>query len=81
MISIGIGICHLEMVSAPRKGISAPSLAPVEPMLEFGRTEHPIRQAIVTLPIAHAAGAVRVPDGPGLGIEVDRKALARFAAP
>jgi D-galactarolactone cycloisomerase len=55
------------------------SLAPLEPLLEFDRTEHPIRQAILTQPIEHARGIVRVPDGPGLGIEVDHKALARFA--
>jgi D-galactarolactone cycloisomerase len=29
-------------------------------------------------PIEHTNGIVRVPDGPGLGIEVDRDALARF---
>ncbi len=56
------------------------SLKPLEPMLEFDRTEHPIRQAILTQPIEHERGVVRVPDGPGLGIEIDRKALARFAA-
>ena len=56
------------------------SLAPVEPMLEFDRTEHPIRQSILVTPIEHIGGVVRVPEGPGLGIEVDRKALARFAA-
>ena len=55
------------------------SLAPVEPILEFDRTEHPIRQAILTQPIEHVNGIVRVPDGPGLGIEIDRKALAKFA--
>ena len=48
-------------------------------MLEFDRTEHPIRQAILTQAIEHAGGIVRVPDGPGFGIEVDRAALARFA--
>jgi D-galactarolactone cycloisomerase len=57
-----------------------PSLAPVEPMLEFDRTEHPIRQAVLTAPINHTNGMVRVPDGPGLGIKVDRDVLARFAA-
>ena len=57
------------------------SLSPLEPMLEFDRTEHPIRQAILTQPIEHKRGVVCVPDGPGLGIEIDRKALARFAAP
>jgi D-galactarolactone cycloisomerase len=56
------------------------SLAPVEPMLEFDRTEHPIRQAILTSPIEHDGGVLRVPGGPGLGIEVNRDALASFAA-
>ena len=56
------------------------SLYPLEPMLEFDRTEHPIRQAILKQPIEHVRGVVRVPDGPGLGIEVDREALRRFAA-
>lgn len=57
-----------------------PSLAVIEPMLEFDRTEHPIRQAVLAAPIEHTNGMVRVPDGPGLGIEVDRDALGRFAA-
>jgi D-galactarolactone cycloisomerase len=57
-----------------------PSLAPAEPMLEFDRTEHPIRQAILTTPIEHVAGRVLVPDGPGLGIDVNRDALKQFAA-
>lgn len=56
------------------------SLAPIEPMLESDRTEHPIRQAILKEPIEHVKGTVRVPDGPGLGIEIDRRALTRFAA-
>ena len=34
----------------------------------------------MTQPIEHARGVVRVPDGSGLGIEVDRAALKRFAA-
>jgi D-galactarolactone cycloisomerase len=54
------------------------SLAPLEPILEFDRTEHPIRQAILKQPIEHVNGVVRVPDGPGLGIDIDRDALARF---
>ena len=54
------------------------TLAPLEPMLEFDRTEHPIRQAILTRPIEHASGIVAAPDGPGLGI--DRGTLVRFTA-
>src|SRR3954466_12145834 len=56
------------------------SLAPLEPMLEFDRTEHPIRQAVLKQPIEHKNGIVQVPNGPGLGIDIDREALARFAA-
>jgi D-galactarolactone cycloisomerase len=55
-----------------------PCLYPQQPLLEFDRTEHPIRQAILTTPIEHERGTVRIPDGPGLGIEIDRQALARF---
>ena len=56
------------------------TLAPLEPMLEFDRTDHPIRRGILTRPIEDIAGIVSVPDDPGLGIEIDREALARFAA-
>jgi len=55
-----------------------PCLHPEQPLLEFDRTEHPIRQAILTEPIRHERGVVKVPDGPGLGVEIDRAALARF---
>lgn len=68
---------HLLAVLPPH---TPPSLNPIMPMLEFDRTEHPIRQAILVEPIEHAHGIVRVPDGPGLGIEIDRSAMARFLA-
>jgi D-galactarolactone cycloisomerase len=57
-----------------------PRLTPLEPLLEFDRSEHPFRQAVLTAPIEHAGGVVRIPDAPGLGIEIDRAAIARFAA-
>ena len=57
-----------------------PCLHPEEQLLEFDRTEHPIRQAVLSEPIEHARGVVRIPDGPGLGIEINRAALARFRA-
>ena len=39
----------------------------------------PFRQAILETPIEHEAGIVRIPDAPGLGIEIDREALAAHA--
>lgn len=54
---------------------------PLEPLLEFDRSEHPFRQAVLAQPLEHVRGIVQIPDGPGLGIEVDRDALRAFAAP
>ena len=55
-----------------------PGLHPIEPLLEFDQSEHPIRFAVSTRPIVQKDGWVAIPDGPGLGIEIDRSALARF---
>lgn len=52
-----------------------PRRNPVEPILEFDRTHNPFRQAVLTRPIEHDRGIVAIPDGPGLGIEIDRHAL------
>jgi D-galactarolactone cycloisomerase len=51
---------------------------PLEPMLEFDRSEHPFRQAILNEPIEHVKGTVKIPTAPGLGIEIDRKTLAKW---
>jgi D-galactarolactone cycloisomerase len=77
----GIAIAASLQLLAVLPSHTPPSLAPVAPMLEFDRTEHPIRQSLLVQPIEHTKGVVRVPDAPGLGIEVDREALARFAIP
>jgi D-galactarolactone cycloisomerase len=76
----GIAIAASLQLLAVLPPHTPPSLASIEPMLEFDRTEHPIRQALLTRPIEPVRGIARVPDGPGLGIEVDREALARFSA-
>ncbi len=55
-----------------------PRRTPREPILEFDRSSHPFRQAILQTPLEHLRGMVRIPDGPGLGIEIDRAALERF---
>jgi D-galactarolactone cycloisomerase len=56
-----------------------PGLHALEPLLEFDRSEHPIRMAVLKEPIEQHGGWVEIPEGPGLGIEIDRAALARFA--
>ncbi len=52
-----------------------------QPLLEFDVTENPFRDDVVVGdPFALHDGLVRVPDGPGLGIEIDEAALRRYGA-
>ena len=49
-----------------------------EPVMEFDRTPNAIRQTICAVPFDHEDGFVRVPTGPGLGIEVDEAVVERL---
>ncbi len=62
-IAIAAGL-HLLAVTP---SFTPPSLRPLEPMLEFDRTEHPVRAALLVEPIEHRGGIVAVPTGHGLG--------------
>lgn len=57
-----------------------PGLFPRPPLLELDRSPHPVRDALLVTPLEAVRGVMRVPEGPGLGIMIDRAALARFAA-
>ncbi|MFN3258993.1 MAG: mandelate racemase/muconate lactonizing enzyme family protein [Pikeienuella sp.] len=58
---------------------SPPRHEPRPPLLEFDRTPNPFRMAVLAAPVEHEAGEVAVPQGPGLGFEIDRVALERFS--
>ena len=49
-----------------------------EPVVEFDLTPHPIRTELCTLVFKQKDGFVDVPEGPGLGVEVNEKALKKF---
>ncbi|MXP63548.1 mandelate racemase/muconate lactonizing enzyme family protein [Roseomonas sp. M0104] len=55
-----------------------PALRPMPPMLEFEQTPNPLRDLLAREPIQQQRGIVRVPEGPGLGIEIDREVLQRY---
>lgn len=50
-----------------------------QPLLEFDQTHNPYRQTIIRTPFVQRDGIVRVPEGPGLGIEINRDEIARYA--
>jgi D-galactarolactone cycloisomerase len=54
------------------------SLNATGPLLEFDRTSHPLRDRVVRDPIGLRDGVVPVPQGPGLGIEIDESALEHY---
>lgn len=54
------------------------SLFAAEPVLEYDRSSHPFRRALITQPIEQVDGWVTIPDGPGLGVEVDREILDQY---
>jgi len=55
------------------------SLFAQQPVLEFDRSSHPFRQQLIARPIEVVDGWVDIPDGPGLGIDVERGILEKYA--
>jgi D-galactarolactone cycloisomerase len=56
------------------------SLFAQEPLLEYDCSSHPFRQQLITQPIQQHDGWVKIPDGPGLGVELDRSVIDRYRA-
>ena len=73
----GIGLAASLQLLAALPDVP-PRHAPRPPILEFDRSEHPFRQAVLKTPIEHENGRVAIPMGPGLGVDVDREGIARF---
>lgn len=49
-------------------------------LIEANETFNPMRSALVDAPLLPVEGRITVSDRPGLGVEIDRDALERFAA-
>src|SRR4051794_16825208 len=56
------------------------SLFPSDILLEFDTSSHPFREHLTDMPLRQRSGWVDIPAKPGLGIEVNREVLARYAA-
>jgi D-galactarolactone cycloisomerase len=55
------------------------SLDALQPIFEYDQSSHPFRRALVDKPVDAVDGWISVPDRPGLGIDVDRAMLERYA--
>lgn len=67
----------LQILAVLPEAADAPSWA--EPLLEFDVGENPIRTDLLTVPLAPENGWMTIPDGPGLGVDVDEAAVRRLA--
>lgn len=54
--------------------------SPYPRMLEFDVGDNPLRDCIITNPLTPKAGSVALPEGPGLGIDLDLDAMAPLHA-
>jgi D-galactarolactone cycloisomerase len=55
------------------------ALEPFPALLEYDMSENALRTELAKEPIRHDHGVVAVPQGPGLGIEIDREVLKQYS--
>jgi len=54
------------------------SLNPEEPMLEYDQSDHPFREDLINQAIYMENGKIKIPDNPGIGVEVNRDVITDF---
>ena len=73
--AIGLAATMHFLASLP---FTPPCLFPSPPMLEYEQTFNPFRDELSSAKLTHEGGRVRVPTGPGLGIDINRDVLQRY---
>lgn len=73
--AIGLAATMHFLASLP---FTPPCLFPSPPMLEYEQTFNPFRDELSSAKLSHEGGRVRVPTGPGLGIDINRDVLQRY---
>jgi D-galactarolactone cycloisomerase len=53
---------------------------PFPVLLEYDMSENALRTELAKNPVIHKDGVVTIPQGPGLGIEINRDLLVKYAA-
>lgn len=73
-IGIAAGLQVLACLPEPTRSPASDEL-----FLEYGVDDNPHRAGLLTEPLAFDAGWAAIPDGPGLGVEIDEEYLAHHA--
>ncbi len=75
----GIGLAAAIQVTATLPPTARAFQFTGQPTLELDRSAHPFRESIIGDTIRLEDGVVKVPTGPGLGIDVDTDVVAEYA--
>ena len=70
---------HVAATLPPCPPSGTPEPFVQEPVMEFDRTPSEIREGLTENPFDQVDGYLAVPDGPGLGVEIDEDAVRRLA--
>jgi D-galactarolactone cycloisomerase len=74
-LSAGLHVCS-ALPLAPHAHRAVPLQN--EPVIEFDRTQNPLRDDLLVQPFVLQDGYVNVPTGPGLGVEVNMEVVERY---
>lgn len=74
----GVGMAAAVQFAASVSSYPHTRNVPEPMMVEFDRSENPLRSEILETPFDPSGGVLDVPQGPGLGVSVDRDAVARY---
>lgn len=69
---------QLTAVIPPIPHTAFPTAPENEPMFEYDRNPNPLRDDLLAEPFTLEGESVRIPQGPGLGIEINEDVLAQF---
>jgi D-galactarolactone cycloisomerase len=70
---------HFVATLPPSPVTMHPAPLAQDPVFEFDHSPHPVRDAMAQPELQPVDGWLAVPEGPGLGVEVDSSVLERFA--
>ena len=74
----GLGLAAAVHLVAAHPAYPATTHEADPPWVEYDVADNPLRDEILLAPLRPVQGRIPVPDAPGLGVEPDRAALARF---
>jgi D-galactarolactone cycloisomerase len=74
----GLGLAAAVHLVAAHPAYPATTNEADPPWVEYDVADNPLRDEILLAPLRPVQGRIPVPDAPGLGVEPDRAALARF---